>query len=227
MKKVAIVGSEQKTRDSAPFDDTTFDIWSFADWLTSSWLKRLDALIEIHDASVYMNHPRTPEYWEALQKTEVPVWMYPIADPKVKSAKTYPLAEVLSLCKGTNSGKAVKLLNCSLVYALGLAIIQGYEVIDVYGVELARETKYGNQRHAFAFWSGLAMGRGIEVNTYCSDGLFHQPLYGFETGIDTMKAQAYLELVKKQSEEAEHTRLKNQGAMMILEKLVYGDKVHD
>jgi hypothetical protein len=226
VKKVAIVGSEESTRTNAPFDDLSFDIWSFADWLTSAWLKRLDALIEIHSAFMYMNHPRTPDYWDKLQVTDVPVWMYPIADPKVKSAKTYPLAEVLSLCKGTNSGKAIKLLNCSLVYALGLAIVQGYEVIDIYGVELAHETKYGQQRHAFAFWSGLAMGKGIEVNVHCSEGLFHQSLYGIETGMETAKAQAYMELVKEQMEEAERTKLKTQGALMILEKMVYGDKIH-
>ena len=226
MKKEAIVGSEVSTRDNAPFEDSSFDIWSFADWLTSAWLKRLDGLIEIHSPSMYMNHPRTPEYWGALQTTDVPVWMYPIADPRVNSAKTYPLAEVLSLCKGTNSGKAIKLLNCSLLYALGLAIVQEYEVIDVYGVELAHETKYGQQRHAFAFWSGLAMGRGIEVNVHCSEGLFHKPLYGIETSMETAKAQAYMDVVKQQMVEAEQLKLKTQGALMMLEKLVYGDKIH-
>jgi hypothetical protein len=226
VKKVAIVGSEESTRDNAPYDDLSYEIWSFADWLTSAWLRRLDALIEIHSAVMYMNHPRTPEYWDALQKTDIPVWMYPIADPRVKSAKLYPLNEVLSLCKGTNSNKLMKLLNCSLVYALGLAILQEYEVIDVYGVELAHETKYGQQRHAFSFWAGLAMGRGIEVNVHCSEGLFHQPLYGIETGLETTKAQAYMEIVKQQMEEAERAKLKTQGALMILEKLVYGDKIH-
>jgi len=226
VKKVAIVGSEENTRDSAPFDDLSYEIWSFADWLTSAWLKRLDALIEIHSPSMYMNHPRTPDYWDALQITDVPVWMYPIADPKVNSAKLYPLQEVLSLCKGTNSNKPIRLLNCSLVYALGLAIFQEYDVIDVYGVGLSRETKYGSQRHAFAFWCGVAMGRGIEVNVHCSEGLFHQPLYGIETGMETTKAQAYMDIVKQQMEEAERAKLQTQGALMILEKLVYGDKVH-
>ena len=224
MKKVALVGSEQKTRDNAPFDDLSFEIWSFSDWLTASWLKRLDALIEIHGASMYMNHPRTPEYWDALQKTDVKVWMYPYAH--VKSALDYPLAEVLALCKGTNCKKQIKLLNCSLAYAMGLAVYLEYDVIDVYGVELAHSTRYGYQQAAFVFWSGLAMGKGIEVNAHCSEGLFHQELYGIETGMEIAKMHAYMEVVKKQIEEAEKTKLMTQGALQILEKLVYGDKIH-
>jgi hypothetical protein len=194
VKKVAIVGAQEMTRDKAPFDDPSYEIWGFADWLCAPWMKRCGALIEIHLANVYTNHPRTPQYWDALQKTEIPVFMYPVADPRVPNSILYPLDSVLGLvAKGKNQGKSFKPFNSTVAYALGLAILYEYDVIDIYGVELANPSeRFLKQSEMFAFWNGVALGRGIELNINCSDGLFVQPLYGSEDTIPSAKLYQYL-----------------------------------
>jgi hypothetical protein len=194
VKKVAIVGAQEMTRDKAPFDDPSYGIWGFADWLCAPWMKRCDALMEIHLANVYTNHPRTPQYWDALQKTEIPVFMYPVADPRVPNSILYPLDSVLGLvAKGKNQGKSFKPFNSTVAYALGLAILYEYDVIDIYGVELANPSeRFSKQSEIFAFWNGVALGRGIELNVNCSDGLFVQPLYGSEDVIPSAKLYQYL-----------------------------------
>ena len=194
MSKVAIVGSQELTRDNAPYNDPEYEIWSFSDWLTAPWLKRCDALFEIHLANVYMNHPRTPEYWFALQQTTIPVYMNPVADPRVPNSVLYPLDSVLGLVSsGKNLNKSFKPLNSSVAFAMGLAILKEYDVIDVYGVELENPgEQFAKQSNLFAFWVGVAVSRGIEVNVNCSNGLFHKPLYGSE---DTTPTAMYTELL--------------------------------
>lgn len=221
MKKVAIVGSQADTRDNAPYDDISYDIWSFADWICSAWLKRCTGLLEIHSPRTYMNHPRTPEYWDMLQTIEYPVWMYPVADPRVPGAVEYPLDGVLSLvASGKQKGVAFRTLNCSVAYAIGLAVYLGYDVIDIYGVELNTTSEYMHQKGHFAFWSGVAAGRGIELNVNCSDGLFIQPLYGAEEDMPTVIIGKYMEALTAQVNTAKTEMLMAQGALQLASKLM-------
>lgn len=221
MKKVAIVGAQHDTRENAPFDDLSYEIWSFADWICSDWLSRCDGLFEIHSPRNYMNHYRTPSYWDKLQTLEIPVWMYPVADPKVPGSVEYPLDGVLSLIsKGKQFGKKFKPLNCSVAYAIGLAVYLEYDVIDVYGVELNTTSEYMHQKGHFAFWNGVALGRGIELNINCSEGLFIQPLYGFEEDMPTVIIGKYMEEITKQIQSQERDIIAAKGALMLASKLM-------
>lgn len=228
MKKVAIVGAQADTRDNAPYEDKSYEIWSFADWICSAWLKRCTGLLEIHSPRNYMNHPRTPEYWDMLQTVEYPVWMYPVADPKVPGAIEYPLQGVLDLVSsGKQKGESIKPLNCSVAYAIGLAVFLEYDVIDVYGVELNTTSEYMHQKGHFAFWNGVTVGRGIELNINCSDGLLIQPLYGFEEDMPTTIIGKYMEALTNQIQLAEKEKLMAQGALQLAHKLMkYRDAYH-
>ena len=221
MKKVAIVGAQELTRNNAPFEDESFEIWSISDWILSDWLKRCDVLIEIHQSGQYMNHPRTPRYWNTLLETDIPVYMYPVPDPRLKKARPYPLDGVLGMVStGSNQGKAFKPLNSSIAYAMALAIYQGYEQIDVYGVELAAESEYAQQRHIFAFWAGVAAAKGIKLNVNCSDGLLSQPLYGFEDTAEREKISAMMKEVRRQKDDAEQVKLMAEGALQFAQALL-------
>ena len=222
MKKVAIVGSQELTRENAPYNDPDYEIWSFADWVCHYWLKRCDRLLEIHLANVYMNHPRTPEYWQSLQELDIPVYMHRVADPRVPGAILYPLDAVLELvAKGKNQGKKLKPLNSTVAYALGLAILMEYDVIDIYGVELAHPSeRFTRQSDLFSFWNGVALGRGIELNVNCSDGLFVQPLYGSEDTTQLSKIYAMLEKIQQQANDAKRIQHMAEGAAQALRGLM-------
>jgi len=220
--KLAIVGAETETRENAPFDDPEYDIWTFSDWITADWMKRYDAVLEVHGPAVYRNHPRTPEYWQVLQTTDKAVYMCPVADPKVPAAIEYPLESILGMLHGTNNGKSFKPLNCTLAFAIALGILKEYPVIDVYGVELAHGGQFSKQSSDFAFWTGFADGRGITVNVNCSDGMFSHPLYGVEDTTPTAKLYELMQSTIKQRESATQTVNAANGALQVLQHLLKG-----
>jgi hypothetical protein len=218
---LAIVGAEAQTRENAPYDNLDYDIWSFADWLTADWLRRCDAILEVHAPAYYRNHPRTPGYWKALQETDTAVYMCPIADPKVPAAIEYPMDAVMAMLgKSTNAGKKLKPFNCTLAYGLAFGILQEYEVIDVYGVELGGE--YSKQSGDFAFWAGFAAGRGITININCSEGMFSHPLYGVEDTTPISKLYKLMQETMQQRETAKETVAAANGALQVLQHLMKG-----
>jgi hypothetical protein len=221
--KLAIVGAEPQTRENAPYNNPDYDIWSFADWLTADWLRRCDAILEVHAPAYYRNHPRTPEYWQALQDTDTTVYMCPVADPKVPAAVEYPLEAVLAMLgKSTNAGKPLRVFNCTVAFAMALGILQEYPVIDIYGVELASTGQYSKQGVDYAFWKGFAAGRGITINTNCSAGMFAHPLYGVEDTTPTAQIYELIQSTLKQREDANQTVNAANGALQVLQHLLKG-----
>ena len=92
----------------------------------------------------------------------------------------------------------------SMAYMFALAIQEGFERIETYGIDfryftdLGEELKYNHnwldETHCGAFWAGVAIGKGIEVTTTnrCSMMKPVKPgetsLYGYEVSA-TIKAQ--------------------------------------
>ena len=192
--KLAIVGAHELTSDNAPFFDADYDVWGISNYGNAPWMRRFDALIEIHKSVVYEQHPDDPKYWDWLQRTTIPVYMLDI-HPDVQNARPYPLGSIRTelLSNVFVHGEPVTNLGSSIDFALALGIYQKYAVIDVYGVEMGVDSKYVTQRPGFAFWVGLAAGRGITVNVNCTDGLFPQTIYG-RTMVDKDKHLAFLRI---------------------------------
>jgi hypothetical protein len=71
-------------------------------------------------------------------------------------------------------------LRSSPAMALALGIYLGYEQIQLYGSELTSNTEYAYQATNYAFWIGLAHGRGIDVQLRCWLAEFHQEIYGYD-----------------------------------------------
>ena len=102
----------------------------------------------------------------------------------------YPIKEVLEYFK------PIEYFMNSMAYMFALAIMEGYERIETYGIDfryfgdLGNELKYPSnwldETHCGAFWAGIAMGRGIEVVTTKRSSLMkpvrpNDPsLYGYE-----------------------------------------------
>lgn len=72
----------------------------------------------------------------------------------------------------------------SVCYMLALAIEEGYERIELYGVNQAGLFEYMEQRKAVEFWLGVAIGRGIEIYIHPPTQLLKNKFdlpYGYET----------------------------------------------
>jgi hypothetical protein len=64
---------------------------------------------------------------------------------------------------------------------IAMAVMEGYEEIGVYGVDMAQNTEYDHQRPSCEYFLGFARGRGIKVTLpKTSDLLQCRWLYGFE-----------------------------------------------
>jgi hypothetical protein len=189
MKSVAIVGGGP-TRKQAPWSDQTWEIWTMNEAASKSG-NRSEAVFQMHDPGVYQSpmNQTDPNHWEWLKKLHnIKIYMQKI-DPEVPDSVEYPLKEIVDsllknvLIKGKNDRELipVDLFTFTGSYAVALAIYLGYDRIRLYGIDMIHTNEYRYQREGFAFWVGVAGGKGIELEIYGAESIFKRPLYGYET----------------------------------------------
>lgn len=211
MKTVAIVGSATTTRDFAPWDDLSKDIWVFNEAANIEWCKRVNGVFQLHDREIYTSpHNRTDaHHWEWLQQEHgFPIWMQE-KDPQVPNSEAYPLKEISDrYCKNFTwpDGERIEFFSSTVAYAAALAIYKQYNRIEFYGCEMGSSTEYQYQRDGVAFWIGVALGCNIEIMTNGMIAIFDQPLYGYDGQIgysldDITKELPYLEAQAKDKRE--------------------------
>jgi len=179
VKKLALVGGDEGTRSNAPYEDESFDVWGFTIGPNQPWFPRCDAVIEVHRSALYLTHPDDPLYWAWLQATTAEVFMFDVRED-IPNRRTFPLMEIRRHLLSNISLDGEEILNfgSSADYGLALAILLGYEHIDIYGIEMKADSEYQAQQVSWAFWVGLATGRGIIINLKSGGHMFHRQLYG-------------------------------------------------
>ena len=61
---------------------------------------------------------------------------------------------------------------------MGIAVLERFERIEVYGFEMADEIEFVQQKACAEWWIGFAMGSGIEVWTPEGCQIMYSQLYG-------------------------------------------------
>lgn len=151
--KIAIVGSASTTKHLAPFDDESWDVWALAFHLEG--IPRADLLFEIHEP----NTMQWTESYKSLLKElalKVGLVMAPRAAKKFK-AIPYPKGQARALLGGQAA------LNSSVSMMLAMAILKKPEEIGLWGVDLADDEEYFEQRPIVTGWIMVAMSRGIKI----------------------------------------------------------------
>jgi len=178
MNKLAIVGSGPDTRDNAPWDDPSFDIWVFNEAGNHSWCKRWNAVFQMHEPEIYKGHnTKDVHHWEWLQQKHFkPIYMQEL-DPLVPDSVRYPLEEAKALA-------GVQMFPSTFAYMAALAVLNGYEQVRIFGVELS-VTEYQSQANGYLFWFGFLRGRLSVENVdsailHLGQNIFEVPLYGYE-----------------------------------------------
>ena len=180
LRSLAIVGSHPDTRENAPFDDPSFEIWLYNEAAQKPEIyKRWDGLLQIHLEKVYTSSTNwvNKDHWQWLQQFHgysKRIFMQDY-DYRVPNSTKYPLDEVLALLPPD-----FRYLRSSPAEALALAIYLGYKRIDLYGSELSSNTEYHYQATNYAFWVGFALGHGVDLRMECWKSEFYQPIYGYE-----------------------------------------------
>ena len=186
MRTVAIVGMYKATVAEFDFNRSDCDVWVFNETISGNKLPRADAVFQMHRPVIWRSktNRNDPGHYDWLQNNRtLPVYM--IESMRCSHVRQYQV-------RGTKASKRLSIC-CVVSYALALAIYQGYERIEVYGVEMETETEYGHQRDGVTYWVGVAQGRGIEVD-YHSINVLKSPLYGFD-GDTTLPIELFQERV--------------------------------
>lgn len=151
---VAILGFTD-SRNLAPFGDPRFEIWGINELYRFMDIEKhgFTRWFEIHERPVIDGDK---EHIASLGRFPIPVYMQKHYED-IRASVPFPKAEVEENC-GTNY------FTSSIAWMLGLALLEGFEEIHVYGVDMAQETEYFEQRACCEFLIGVAAGRGIKTH---------------------------------------------------------------
>jgi len=149
-----------------------------------------------------------------LAAQTVPVYMQE-THPEIPASIAYPLAQMTEAFALPHTPKPY--FTSTVSYMIALAIVERFDEIQLYGIDLAQDTEYAIQRPSCEFFLGIAVGRGIRVVPHPqSDVLKTAFLYGYE---DTPrewlrdKAKARRAHLQKMQQHYEAEVLKNRDAM--------------
>lgn len=181
MKLVLLGTADSMTQ--APFGDPTWEIWACQPAISYPACKRVDRIFELHDESYW----RDPQIIVRMNAANVPIVMQH-AVAELPKSEVLPLSDMAERFKGfTGARYFTSTIAYMIAYALYLNLRSpkpglGYEEIALYGVHMAADEEYGNQRQAMEYWVGVANGLGVKVtvpdrSSICSARF----LYGYDT----------------------------------------------
>lgn len=168
MKKIAIIGTCPSSKDLAPYDDDSWEIWGCSP--AGMEMPRVDQWFELHRyIPGGVSFPQT--YCDFLAKLECVVWTAgPV--PQIPTHEILPVEELVD-----NWGPYY--FTSSIAWMMAMAIEMNPEEIKLYGVDMAATTEYTSQRFGCHFFAQQAVMRGIKVSVPAESDLFcPAPLYG-------------------------------------------------
>ena len=148
--KVALVGYVSQTRDKAPYDDPEWEIWG--ENQLYRFIPRADRWFEIHKDWNAAVIPGT-DYHRWLKEAPIPVYMWDVI-PSIPHSIRFPVEQYLQEFSDYRTS--------TIAYMLGLAILEGFTTIGLWGIELAIGSEYFYQGSCLEYLIGVARGRGIE-----------------------------------------------------------------
>jgi hypothetical protein len=186
LKRCAIIGTAQSWA-RCPWQDQTLEVWGLNDAYLIG-VPRADRWYDLHPFHQMAFRPKDQR---TVRQQDVPIGAYlrpdghldwlrtrpmPVylaeARPDFPTARAFPQAEILEWFKPywpyrlTRHGRVEPGPDYEVstpAWMLMHAIVEGYGEIHVYGIHLATQWEYVQQRPNFEFLLGLAAGRGIKI----------------------------------------------------------------
>lgn len=184
-KKVAIVGFTP-TRTQAPFADRDFEIWALNALYKYPDVPRASRWFDLHALDII-----PPDRLAAYAGMPCPVFLQD-KTPKVPNSVKFPAEKLRSRFGGywTNS----------ISWMVGLALLEGFTEIHIYGVDMAQDTEYRHQRNNLEYFLGMARGMGVTVYVPPTSDLLmatHEYGYGSDGGLRRKLKERREELAKR------------------------------
>ena len=162
IKKVAIVGTAMSYKE-APFDDPSWEIWGLNDhWnMLPRATRWFESQNEEHCSISKVSHRPEMTRMDYYNKCPIPVYMPDHYESAPMSIR-YPIEEIQAwLSEIDNSG--INYFTNTVSFQIALAIYEGFDIIHLYGVDMAVGSEYEKQRPSCEFFCGIAKGLGIEL----------------------------------------------------------------
>jgi len=171
-RKVAVLGTATTSLDQAPVNDPSWEIWGCSPWMQGRLNPRsddaggFDRFFEIHaPAQFYPDEKANFIPW--LAGCGKPV--YVMHDLGLPNQVFYPRAEILA-----QHGSAF--LTSSIAWMLALAIDERPAEIGIWGVDMANDTEYAEQKAGCLHFIALARLLGINIRIPANSELNRVPL---------------------------------------------------
>lgn len=205
-KRCLIAGTAPSVK-LVPWDDPTLEMWLLNDMHLMN-MPRADKWFDIHPfEAFYFKDPRKKlnaadvsagtfvrpmGHIEWLGKQSIPVYIQK-PDPRVPRGIVFPRAEI--------EAKYGTWFDSTPAWMLGMAMLEGYTEVHIYGIHLATEWEYQKQKANMTYLIGLARGMGITVNVPEASPLLRPThRYAFEPDPAIPVTQAQRELQKVQAQ---------------------------
>ena len=168
-EKLAIVGYATSTRDLAPFDDPAYEVVGLNQLYR--FIPRADFWCDIHENWNEENVEGTDhEGW--LRDCGMPVLMNETR-PGLPTSVRFPIERAIEI--GSDY------FTSTISYLIAWSILQGYQEVALYGIDLIVGTEYEVQKACAEHWLGVAHGRGMNVRLPSGCALLkHSHRYGYE-----------------------------------------------
>ena len=161
-KKVALLGTVPHKMKAfvsrQDYNPEEFEIWAIAHACLGEPIPRCDRIFEIHkwdeaikwgSQQAWAMFPNVPVFIQEA-RADVP---HSIAFPFDEIAKKFNLFPDRTEANMSNS----------ISWMIAMAIVEGYEEIHIYGVNMSHHTEYGTQKPSCEYYMGLAKGMGITI----------------------------------------------------------------
>lgn len=225
-RKVAIVGFASSSRNDAPFNDPTFEVWglnSLYAMIPNTWRR----WFEIHPKEHFTKDLNRAElkqigvdHFEWLKSlpgptasasSDAPVIQYrPVymqeAYEDIPASVAWPRDEINEWSRRMfGQDSEVDYFTSTPGQMVATAIFFGFSEIHLYGVDLLQDEEYAYQRPGCEYWLGIARGMGIKVVVPKSSALLKASyVYGYtEPQVEFGKVTPLVNFTKAKAEEAE------------------------
>lgn len=171
---VVILGYAPSSRDLAPVRDESLEVWGLNNLYTSQ-LPRWTRWFDIHSRESLFQKNRDEAHFNWLKQAHgKPIYMQD-QYPEFPCSVPYPIEQMVAMFGDyfTNS----------ISYMLALAIAEDFKTIYLYGVDMALDSEYGEQKPSCEYFVGIARGRGINVIIPDESDLLKSAFrYGYHSG---------------------------------------------
>ena len=177
-RKVEILGGGWSKGVVPSFDPLAEERWGFNALMFTRFAGTFDdwtRWFDLHNAE--WTRTRHPDRWAWYQQQTKPIYRWE-QDPALPSSVAYPIDEVRAYFA---DGGLESDFGGSLCWLLALAILEGFEVIDLFWCP-HDDALHRKQVASIRYWIGQARGRGITVRVHGDSALTDfGPLYGIQT----------------------------------------------